>query len=238
MFSITARSLKINIKKLKGSAIMKQVTNMSRLVNQLEKMFRALNADFFDNALDTPVITVTPSSRSYAHYTPWDAWQTADSGRREINIASGTLNRPLEAITASLLHEMVHMYNDTVLNVQDTSRNGTYHNKYFAKAAEDHGLTVERTDKYGWAHTAPADILIEWLLEHDELREIELCRINPGYAAVGIGAHAADGGVKGAHNTTRSNSRRYHCPCCNAIVRATRAVNILCGDCLQLMVED
>jgi hypothetical protein len=84
---------------------------MSRLVNQLEKMFRALNADMFNNELDTPVITVTPTSRAYAHYTPWNAWEAGDIHRREINIASGTLNRPLEDITASLLHEMVHMYN-------------------------------------------------------------------------------------------------------------------------------
>ena len=115
---------------------MKQVTNMSRLVNQLEKMFRALNADMFNNELDTPVITVTPTSRAYAHYTPWNAWEAGDIHRREINIASGTLNRPLEDITASLLHEMVHMYNDTVLNIQDTSRGGTYHNKEFAKEAD------------------------------------------------------------------------------------------------------
>ena len=74
---------------------MKQVTSMSRLTNQLEKMFRLLNKDFFDDALDTPVITVVPSSRSYAHYTPWSAWQSKDTYRREINIASGTLDRPL-----------------------------------------------------------------------------------------------------------------------------------------------
>lgn len=49
---------------------MKQVTSMSRLTNQLEKMFRLLNQDFFDGVLDTPIITVVPSSRSYAHYTP------------------------------------------------------------------------------------------------------------------------------------------------------------------------
>lgn len=79
---------------------MKQVTNMSRLVNQLEKMFRALNADLFDNALDTPIITVIPSSRSYAHYTPWDAWSAGDTQKREVNIASGTLNRPLECTIA------------------------------------------------------------------------------------------------------------------------------------------
>ena len=45
-------------------------------------------------------ITVTPSSRSYAHYTPWDAWETKDSHKREINIASGTLDRPIENIIA------------------------------------------------------------------------------------------------------------------------------------------
>ena len=54
---------------------MKQVTNMSRLVNQLEKMFRALNTDMFDNALDTPIITVIPTPKAYAHYVPYDICQ-------------------------------------------------------------------------------------------------------------------------------------------------------------------
>lgn len=143
---------------------MKQVVNMSRLVNQLEKMFRALNADLFNNALDTPIITVIPTPKAYAHYVPYDIWETKNNGRREINIASGTLNRPLENICASLVHEMVHMYNDTVLNIQDTSRNGTYHNKAFAKEAEKHGLICTKTEKYGWSHTEPDDTLIEWLL--------------------------------------------------------------------------
>lgn len=216
---------------------MKQVTNMSRLVNQLEKMFRALNTDMFNNELDTPVITVTPTSRAYAHYTPWNAWETGDTHRREINIASGTLNRPLEAITASLLHEMVHMYNDTVLNIQDTSRGGTYHNKVFAKEAEKHGLICTRTDKYGYAHTEPSDSLLEWLLEHNELREVEMCRVEPSYTSVGIGTRSASGGIAIIGTTSKNNSRRYICPCCHTIIRATKTVNIICGDCLERMIE-
>lgn len=217
---------------------MKQITKMSRLAGQLESLFRTLNADFFDGALDTPVITITPSSRSYAHYTPWDAWQSKDSRRREINIASGTLNRPLENIVASLLHEMVHMYNDTILNVQDTSRNGTYHNKHFRRQAEIHGLEVAASDRYGWCRTTPSDRLLLWLLEHDEYREIEMCRVNPGYAAVGTGAHAADGGaVIVTTTTTKSSSRRYVCPCCGTIIRATKKVNVICGDCMTAFVE-
>lgn len=216
---------------------MKQVTNMSRLVNQLEKMWRMLNEDFFDGVLDMPVITVTPSAKSYAHYTPWNAWQVGDTGRREINIASGTLDRPLENICASLLHEAVHMYNDTILNISDCSNHGVYHNRMFKKAAEDHGLNVSRSEKYGWCITSPSDELLDWLLLHDELREIEMCRVNAGYAAVGIGGHAAQGGAPIIPPKTKSNSRRYVCPCCKTIVRATRSVNILCGDCMQRMIE-
>lgn len=217
---------------------MKQVTSMSRLRNQLEKMFRALNADFFDNALEMPVITVTPTARAYAHYVPVDIWESKTAHKREINISSAYLNRPLEALCASLLHEMVHYYNDTILNIQDCSRGGTYHPKAFKEQAEAHGLICTRTEKYGWSDTSSviSDVLIEWLLNHDELREIEMCRVNPGYTAVGVGTRSADGAMP-VVTTTRSNSRRYICPCCHTIIRATRSVNILCGDCMETMLE-
>lgn len=215
---------------------MKQIISMSRLTNQLEKMFRLLNQDFFDNELETPIITVVPSSRSYAHYTPWSAWQSKDTYRREINIASGTLDRPLEAVTASLLHEMVHMYNDLILNIQDCSRGGTYHSKIFKEQAEAHGLLCFRTEKYGWSRTTPSDALLEWLLLHDELREIEMCRVNPGYTAVGIGTHASNS-VPGfvATATTRQHNFRYQCPCCKAIARSGKPIRLICGDCLLPM---
>lgn len=216
---------------------MKQVTSMSRLVNQLEKMFRLLNADFFNNALDTPIITVTPTSKAYAHYTPWNAWESKDEHKREINIASGTLNRPLEAICASLLHEMCHMYNDTILNTADTSRGNTYHNKYFKHTAEHHGLIVERHPTYGYCITSPSETLYEWLLDHDELREIEICRTSPGFAAVGVGTRAADGNAATTIHGNNSHHRRYVCPCCHTVIRATKIVNIICGDCGETFIE-
>ncbi len=217
---------------------MKQITNMSRLVNQLEKCFRLLNQDFFDGTLPTPIITVIPTPKAYAHYVPYDIWETREDSKREINIASGTLDRPLENIVASLVHEMVHMFNDCILNVQDTSRGGTYHNRQFAMQAAQRGLIVTRSDKYGYAHTAPADSLLEWLLDHDELREIDICRSNPLYTAVGVGTHASNGGAMIAATTNKnSHSRRYICPCCHTVIRATKSVNIICADCMQTMAE-
>ena len=216
---------------------MKQVTNMSRLVNQLEKTFRLLNEDWFEGKLPMPIITVYPCSRSYAHYTTANVWKTSNGGKREINIASGTLNRTLDEIIASLMHEMVHMYNDMILNVQDCSRGGTYHNMRFAIEAEKHGLIVEKSDKYGYAHTSCAEDLLDWIILHNELREIEICRINPMLGAVGIGGKASNGGAS-ATSGSSSHSRKYQCPCCRNSVRATKEVRVICGDCLKPMLEN
>lgn len=212
---------------------------MSRLTNQLERMFRALNHDFYNDALETPILTVTPTAKAYAHYTPWNAWQSKDEHKREINISSAYLARPLEYICASLLHEMAHMYNDLVLNVQDTSRGGTWHNRQFAKTANAHGLICTKTDKYGLSDTSSvlSDELVEWVLLHDEFREIELNRTIPGMTAVGVGTRAADGSLSRIPGVSKGNSRRYVCPRCHAIIRATRQVNVICGDCGLTMVE-
>lgn len=216
---------------------MKQIDKMSRLTGELEKCFRLLNQDFFNGELPTPIITVIPTPRAYAHYVPYDIWNTKESQKREINIASGTLDRPLENILASLLHEMVHFYDDVILNIQDVSRKGQYHNKHFAQQAEQRGLIVTRSDKYGWAHTAPADRLLEWILNHNELREVEMCRANPTFAAVGIGTHASNGGeLRPITTTSNSHHRTYRCPCCGNSVRATKQVNIICGDCMERMI--
>lgn len=216
---------------------MKQIDKMSRLTGELEKAFRLLNDRFFDDELPTPVITVIPSAKSYAHYTTWDAWETKNGSKREINIASGTLNRPLENILASLLHEMVHMYNDIILNEQDTSNKGVYHNKVFKREAEAHGLTVSRSERYGWCITEPGDNLLDFVLSHDELREVEMCRTDPATAPVGVGAHTGSMGATSTTTRVRSHHRKYVCPCCGNSVRATKEVHILCMDCRTPMIE-
>lgn len=210
---------------------MKQITKMSRLTNELEKAFTLLNADLFGGVLPTPIITVIPTPRAYAHYVPFDIWNAKDTGKREINLGAGTLDRPLENILASLVHEMVHMYNDCVLNEQDTSNKGVYHNRIFKREAEAHGLIVTRHDKYGYCQTEAGDALIDFLLEHDELREIEMCRANPAIVAVGVGTHTGNSNGLKPVGTAASHHRKYICPCCGNSVRATKAVNILCLDC-------
>lgn len=217
---------------------MKDITKMSRLTGELEKAFRLLNTDFFEGVLPTPIITIIPTPRAYAHYVPFDIWNGKEAGQREINIGSGTLDRPLENIFASLLHEMTHMYNDVILNEQDTSgSSNAYHNSIFKREAEAHGLTVTRSDRYGWSTTAPGDDLIEWLLEHDEFKEIEICRNGANFTPASTGIHTnSSGDIPKVGTSTLSHTIKYQCPRCLNSCRATKKINIACLDCGVKMI--
>ena len=213
---------------------MKEISKYSRLAMYLEKLYDKLNHDFFGDSLERPVITVQSTARAYGHYTLYNAWNIKGEGYRELNIGAGTLDRPIENVLATLLHEMCHQYNDIVLNVQDCSRGGTYHNRFFKETAESHGLNVSKTEKFGYSRTEPADDLLEWILNNN-IQERQLCRNDlpeirpmiPGVQATG----------KTIHTGSKNGSRRYCCPMCGLIVRATREVHIICGDCNMAMTE-
>ena len=217
---------------------MKEITKTSRLAGQLEKLFRMLNDDFFDGALTMPVITIQSTPRAYGHVSAYNAWSVKGDGAKELNIGAGTLYRPIENTIATMLHEMCHLYNMDVLKVQDCSRGGTYHNTNFKSAAESHGLICNRSDRYGWSDTSTdlSDELIEWVLSND-IPEIRLYRDEL------TGVRVAGGNTTGNGNTTQTPTRaknhsiKYMCPCCGNSARATKHINIICGDCMTAMLE-
>ncbi len=214
---------------------MKELTKYSRLAGYLEKLYDKLNADFFNGELVRPVITIQSSSRSYGHYTLYDAWSVKGEGYKEINIAAGTLNRPIEYTVCTLLHEICHQYNNEIAHVQDCSRGGTYHNKYFKRTAETHGLTVTRSEKYGWSITSPSDELLDWILNND-IQEIKLNRNEYHGIRIAGGNAAAEGGTP-TPSARPNHNHRYVCPHCHNIARSGKPIRLICGDCLQPMIE-
>lgn len=145
---------------------MKQLTSYNRVAGYLNKLFDLLNQHFFENELARPTITIQSTPRAYGHFSLRDdAWVSTLGATHEINIGAGTLARPIEAICATLLHEMCHYYAH-VHSIQDTSRGYTYHNKRFKQIAESHGLIVEHDPKYGWTITHPSEALLDFILEN------------------------------------------------------------------------
>ena len=54
---------------------MKQTVRTSRTAGQLEKMFRAINAHFYNNELPEPIITLKKTPNAYGHITCSKTWQ-------------------------------------------------------------------------------------------------------------------------------------------------------------------
>lgn len=214
---------------------MKDTIKTSRTAGYLEKIFRAINADWFGGELEEPIITIQSTPRAYGHVTISKIWKSKGEERRhELNIGAETLQRPIENVVATMMHEAVHLYN-LAHGVQDCSRGNTYHNKRFKEEAERRGLAIEHHPTYGWTITEPSEALIDYIISQG-WTEISMNRGGGWTPPASTGGKAGNGGTDaGAAAPKRSSTRKYVCPCCKNSVRATKAVNLICGDCMEKM---
>ena len=135
---------------------MKELTSYNRVAGYLNKIFDLLNDAYFESALSRPTITIQSTPKAYGHFSlREDTWLSKNGATHEINIGAGTLSRPIEEVTATLLHEMVHYYCHTQ-GIKDTSRGNTYHNKRFKEEAEKRGLMISSAPHIGYSVTQPA----------------------------------------------------------------------------------
>lgn len=199
--------------------------SLKPVIEKLEGCFTKLNERFFNNELETPVITVSPDTTkgAYGWCTSWKAWKKENDsdGHYEINICAEHLNRDFEEVIGTLLHEMVHLYN-LQNGVKDTSRGGTYHNKKFKEAAESHGLILEKDAKYGWIGRKLNKEAAEFVKGMGT--KFDIYRDSPKQMK--------------AAKSKKQSSRKYVCPCCGLIVRATKEVKVKCFECDMLLEED
>lgn len=192
---------------------------ISEIVRKTEEMFDLFNKHFYDGELPRPAITVSPDGGrgAYGWCTLHEIWSASGEKYREINLCAEYLDRPLSELSATLLHEMAHLYN-LIHEISDVSNNGYYHNVKFKATAEERGLHIEKDKKYGWTVTTLTPEAEAWV--KDTLGDAP------------IGASRLPEG-KGEKGTTKSKNRsiKYVCPECGAIIRATKEVSVICGDC-------
>ena len=215
---------------------MKELTNYQRVSNYLAKVFKAVNADYFNNELEVPTITIQSTVGAYGHVTTSKVWSNGEKATYELNIGADYLTRPIENVVATMIHEAVHLY--CMQNgIKDTSNRGVYHNKRFKEVAENMGhLIIDKHDTYGWTITSPSEDTIDFCIANG-FEDIQIGRTT-GYAMIGV-----SGGKSGNGNGTAvprikkpSSTRKYICPCCGNSFRATKSINVLCMDCNEQYV--
>jgi curved DNA-binding protein CbpA len=141
------------------------------------------------------------------HHAP-GRWTVAGEQRAEIMISGEGLRRGARAVLATMLHEATHALS-AARGIQDTTRQGRYHNRKFKTQAEELGITVEHDDKTGWsATTLPDQTAARYI---SQIASLE--------AAITLWRHDEHHTTNGTNGTARrsSNLIAAACPCGRSI---------------------
>lgn len=218
---------------------MKEATKMSRAVSNIEKIYNSTNQDFWGGELPPVIVTCQSSPGSFGHSTVSRVWRRNEDELFELNIACEVLDYPIEEILDTVIHEQVHLY-CRVHGVAEVSRGGSYHNKRFRDLAEGHGLLCFYSGSaYGWNTTATNnDRLLEYALEKG-YSELRISRKSSRGIRIGGAAGQHMGAAAGGKGGKRpSSTRKLICSGgCGQTVRATKTVNVICGNCMVPLIE-
>lgn len=200
----------------------RDIYTMAEAQLALMNAFNKINADFFNGELEKVIITLKEGAKknAYGWIEVKKNWKQGKEERHEINISADFLDRPINHIIATLMHEMCHLY-AIQNNIKNTSRANIYHNKKFKEIAENHGLIVEHSEHIGYSRTSLAPDTVKWADENISINSFKLVKK--------IQIADSKGGKP------KQSTRKYICPCCGLIVRATKECNISCMDCNEQM---
>ena len=82
---------------------MKKLTNYQRTAQYLNKVFKLINEEYFNNELEVPTITIQSTVGAYGHVSVNKVWHNDTVATHELNLSADYLNRPIENIVATLI---------------------------------------------------------------------------------------------------------------------------------------
>lgn len=136
----------------------RDATISPRLVTALDRAWAAIQ----DQHPDVPAVVIALGSGSGAgrlklgHFAP-DRWQRQDGRLPELFVGGEGLGRGARDVFGTLLHEAAHGV-ATARGIQDTSRQGRFHNTRYRALAAELGLEVAKTGSIGWSATTVPDV--------------------------------------------------------------------------------
>lgn len=227
------------------------------LVAALENVWHAIRV----RTPDVPPVVVTVGSGTIGvkagtvrlgHFAV-ARWVRGESGEEisELFIGGEGLQRGALGVLGTLLHEAAHGVAH-VRGIQDTSRQGRYHNEEFKKIAESMGLVIAKNDtlKIGWSDTTvPQETADEYAAELAALGEVMTAFRRSefgGYVGTGGdgdsgkttgGAGVTGTGRKGTERPSNNNGVSVACACTPArklrmSPTAFAAGPVICGVCM------
>lgn len=195
----------------------------------LETAFNHFNDRLFENRLPSVLFTLTRKRNAHGYF--WaDQFKHREDGdtTHEIALNPATMDRTLEAVLSTLVHEMTHLEQQ---EYGKPSKNG-HHNKEWVQLMLRVGLIPSDTGEPGGKQTGRKmthyiDPMGPFVDAFQELVDIDF---DLPYFTAPVDKSAAK-------KKDLSKVKR-ECPCCNAKAWAKQGMRIICGDCDEVMVEE
>jgi curved DNA-binding protein CbpA len=135
----------------------RQAQAASAVLRVLELTWQAIRA----HHTEIPAVVIIIASGTDGKQTRWGyhaprRWHVGLDERTEIMISGEGLRRDARDVLGTLLHEASHAL-AAARGIQDTSRQGRYHNRKFQAHAAELGITTEHDPKLGWSITTVPD---------------------------------------------------------------------------------
>ena len=125
----------------------------SPLVGCLERTWHAIRQQHPDVPEAVLVVASgTDGKRLNLGHFAAHRWQVNGNDRHEVLVGGEGLQRGAVDVLGTLLHEAAHGLAQA-RSIQDTSRQGRYHNRRYAQLARELGLDVAVQPPIGWSHT-------------------------------------------------------------------------------------
>lgn len=193
---------------------------ITKSIVELNKIFNLLNKDYFEGKLIEPIILIQTKVKKHTLGTCsihpiWEQKNNKNDKRYEITLSGAYLNRTLEEIVTTLLHEMIHLH-CSLNGIKDTSNNFVYHNKKFKEEAEKHGLLIEKGKTVGWSYSKPNEKTIGL---------IKTYKIDDKAFNYWRNVPIID------KPKTKTKLNKYECPNCLIKISSSKILNIICGHC-------
>jgi hypothetical protein len=155
----------------------------------------------------------------YGHFHD-GTWQRGEARLPELFVGGEGLERGPVPVLGTLLHEAAHGL-AAARGVQDTSRQGRYHNERFRQLAGELGIDVEKDASIGWSvTTVPAATAAVYRVQVDQLAAAMVVFRHP---------NGSGSGRAGSNNGVAAR-----CPCGRRIRVAETVLEIApitCGSC-------
>jgi hypothetical protein len=123
----------------------------SKVVTALEDTWAAIRE--LHSEVPNAVIVVASGTSSrlprWVHYAAM-RWQHGDARLPEVLVSGEGLKRPAAEVFTTVLHEATHALADKC-GIQDTSRQGRWHNRRFVTLADELGMDTTKDPRIGWS---------------------------------------------------------------------------------------